>query len=227
MGNMGANNPFATGGIQGQQQLENTVNMLENNPMMRQMMDQMLTQNPEMITQLMQSNPMVQEMARQNPAMASMMSDPQFVRTMMQPETMRAMLNMQRAMGGGGGGGMPGAAAPGSTGNNMDFSNLLNQFQSTNLFQPTNANTTTNTTIANSNIPPEQRYRMQLQSLNDMGFDDNVSNIRVLEQTHGNVNRAIDILLSSPPPAPAAAASPPAQEESQEAPKNQGDKKND
>merc|ERR1712232_691136 len=221
MGNMGANNPFATGGIQGQQQLENTVNMLENNPMMRQMMDQMLTQNPEIITQVMQSNPMVQEMARQNPAMASMMSDPQFVRSMMQPETMRAMLNMQRAMGGTGT--MPGAAAPGSTGNNMDFSNLLNQFQSTNLFQPTSANTTTNTT-PNSNIPPEQRYRMQLQSLNDMGFDDNVSNIRVLEQTHGNVNRAIDILLSSPPPA---AASPPAQEESQEAPKNQGDKKND
>merc|ERR1719491_2571996 len=48
-------------------------------------------------------------------------------------------------------------------------------------------------------IPAEQRYHVQLQSLNDMGFDDNQVNIRALTQTHGNVNRAVDVLFSTPP----------------------------
>lgn len=223
-------NPMAGGGAGQAQQLEQTINMLETNPMMRQMMDQMLTQNPEMIAQMMQSNPMMQEMTRQNPAVASMMNNPQFIRNMMQPETMRSMLNLQRNLGG-----MPempgmgaGVNAPGNnTNENLDFSNLLNQFQNTSLFQPpTNAGTT-------GQVPPEQRFRMQLQSLNDMGFDDNASNIRVLEQTHGNVNLAIDVLLSSPlsvpaAPSPAPATTTQAEEETdQGVEKNQTDKKND
>ena len=32
-----------------------------------------------------------------------------------------------------------------------------------------------------------------------MGFDDNRVNIAALMQTHGNVNRAVDVLLTNPP----------------------------
>ena len=46
---------------------------------------------------------------------------------------------------------------------------------------------------------PGQRFRMQLQNLHDMGFTDRSSNIRALTSSHGNVNRAIEILLESPP----------------------------
>jgi ubiquilin len=46
---------------------------------------------------------------------------------------------------------------------------------------------------------PGQRFRMQLQSLHDMGFTDRSANIRALTSTSGNVNRAIEVLLENPP----------------------------
>jgi hypothetical protein len=46
---------------------------------------------------------------------------------------------------------------------------------------------------------PGQRFRQQLQSLDDMGFTDRSANIRALASAHGNVNRAIEILLENPP----------------------------
>merc|ERR1712154_631044 len=62
-------------------------------------------------------------------------------------------------------------------------------------------------------LAPEQRYRMQLQSLNDMGFDNNEINIRALTQTHGNVNRAVDLLFTDPSFQSTAAAPAPASNE--------------
>jgi hypothetical protein len=46
---------------------------------------------------------------------------------------------------------------------------------------------------------PGQRFRQQLNSLQDMGFTDRSANIRALTSSHGNINRAIEILLESPP----------------------------
>ena len=46
---------------------------------------------------------------------------------------------------------------------------------------------------------PGQRFRVQLQNLQDMGFTDRSANIRALTSSHGNVNRAIEILLENPP----------------------------
>merc|ERR1711957_1092806 len=49
---------------------------------------------------------------------------------------------------------------------------------------------------------PADRYRNQLQSLRDMGFDNEQQCLQVLQQNHGNVNRAVDILVMSPQPLP-------------------------
>lgn len=46
---------------------------------------------------------------------------------------------------------------------------------------------------------PETAYADQLQQLNDMGFWDRESNVRVLVATGGNVNAAVERLLSAPP----------------------------
>ena len=46
---------------------------------------------------------------------------------------------------------------------------------------------------------PGARFRQQLQNLQDMGFTDRSANIRALTTSHGNVNRAIEILLENPP----------------------------
>mmetsp|Transcript_18631 Transcript_18631/g.71881 ORF Transcript_18631/g.71881 Transcript_18631/m.71881 type:complete len:474 (-) Transcript_18631:64-1485(-) len=48
---------------------------------------------------------------------------------------------------------------------------------------------------AASNIPPETRFAVQLQQLNDMGFNDQAANIRNLVATGGNVNACVERLL--------------------------------
>jgi len=42
---------------------------------------------------------------------------------------------------------------------------------------------------------PEQRYSIQLQQLQDMGFNNRALNIRALQQTGGNVEAAVERLL--------------------------------
>jgi ubiquilin len=44
---------------------------------------------------------------------------------------------------------------------------------------------------------PEEAYASQLQQLQDMGFFDQQENIRALQATGGNVNAAVERLLSS------------------------------
>lgn len=209
-GGIHANNPWGgltqPPGVPNPQQMEQTLQMLEN-PMVAQMMDEMLQQNPEMIAAILQQNPMMQQMQRENPQMAQVMSSPEFMRQMMNPQTLRAMMQLQQAMGGGGSmppmGGtiMPPPPLMGSTTTvpppmgggtmpPMDFSNLLNQFQSTGLQSQQRRHVTTTT--------PADRFRVQLQSLRDMGFDDEMANISALQQHHGNLNRAVDYLLMNP-----------------------------
>ncbi|KIV81381.1 hypothetical protein PV11_03572 [Exophiala sideris] len=48
------------------------------------------------------------------------------------------------------------------------------------------------------NRPPEERYATQLQQLNDMGFFDFDRNVQALRRAGGNVNGAIEYLLSNP-----------------------------
>lgn len=75
-----ANNPWANPmmGPNGQN-LESTLQMLEN-PMMQQMMQQMMS-NPDNMRQMMQSNPMLQQMAQTNPQAAAMFENPEMVRS--------------------------------------------------------------------------------------------------------------------------------------------------
>ena len=48
---------------------------------------------------------------------------------------------------------------------------------------------------------PAERFRIQLRSLYDMGFDDEQRSLAALQQTGGNLNRAVDVLLSGDIPA--------------------------
>eukprot|EP00559_Dactyliosolen_fragilissimus_P007752 CAMPEP_0184859762 /NCGR_PEP_ID=MMETSP0580-20130426/4760_1 /TAXON_ID=1118495 /ORGANISM="Dactyliosolen fragilissimus" /LENGTH=583 /DNA_ID=CAMNT_0027356591 /DNA_START=172 /DNA_END=1923 /DNA_ORIENTATION=- len=188
--------------------LEQTISMLEN-PIVNQMMNQMM-ENPQAMQAMMDSNPMLRQMRESNPVAANMMSDPQTMRAMMNPQNLRAMSQMQNAMqqldpnGTGMPFGSPLNPNTTSSGNNttytqgavsnegtVNFTSLLNQFQST---------------TVSSQHPSEQRqvqrFQIQMTSLNDMGFDNMEANTRALEQANGNVNRAIDILLSEPPQPP-------------------------
>jgi len=211
-------NPFGVPGMPpgGAPNMDQMMAMLEN-PAMSQMMNDMVQNNPDMIRNMLEAqNPMMRQMFAGNPEMAN-----DFIRNMFNPANMRNMMEMSRSMqqnGGGmpqgnpfaamgaagaGAGGManpwgamgimPGAA-PGGAGGEIDFSNLLQQFQQAGLnaggaapARPTN---------------PADRYRNQLQSLYGMGFDDEQANLAALQANHGNLNRAVDQLLSAPAPAP-------------------------
>lgn len=172
--------------------IEQTISMLEN-PVISNMMQQIMS-DPAAVEQMMNSNPMMQQMRQANPAAAEMMSNPETLRAMMDPANLRAMMGAQQAMqnmgllGSNPGFPMPsgftGAAGAGSSqtnsggaSNGLDFSSLLNP--------------STQTTMA-----PEQRFQTQLNALNDMGFTDREANIRALTACNGNVNRAVERLLS-------------------------------
>lgn len=189
--------------------MEQTISMLEN-PMISSMMDQLMS-DPATMQSMMDSNPMLRQMRESNPQLAAMISNPEMMRSMMRPENLRAMSQMQNAMqqlGMNLPGGLPGMPPPG-VGNpppsipaggpgGMDFSSLLNQFQSASVSGGVGGSGSTGHTAQQNQLPPEQRFRMQLQSLNDMGFDNNEANIRALTSTHGNVNRAVEYLFSNP-----------------------------
>jgi len=243
--------------------------MLEN-PMVQQMMQRMVDQNPGAIRQMLEAqNPVFRQMFAGNPDLADGM-----VRQMMNPQALRGALEMQRAMGGGAGGvggagSMPGAgsntaSAPGfldftgilppGTGPQQqqrappDFASMMQQME--NAFRGGGrAGGAGSGGFFGAPSPhhqqqqqqhPSDRYRSQLNSLRDMGFDDERLCLEVLSRNNGNLNRAVDALLMGPPPpaatttaaaAPASASpSPPtdnAQSEELPDPKNDRDKKDD
>ena len=87
--------------------MDQTLQMLEN-PMVRQMMDRMM-ENPAMMRQMIESNPMLQQT---NPQLAqSLLENPAMMRQMMDPDNLRAMMQLQRSFGGAMPG-MPGMAPP-------------------------------------------------------------------------------------------------------------------
>jgi hypothetical protein len=106
-----------------------------------------------------------------------------------------------------------------NNGNTSPFGNSsspLSQSQTTTTTNNNNNNTTAsdnsqnsqNNNITASAVPTTQptqanldpsnpRYSIQIVQLNEMGFSDNVKNLQALEQTQGNVERAIELLFSS------------------------------
>jgi len=48
--------------------------------------------------------------------------------------------------------------------------------------------------------PPEERYRNQLELLTGMGFTNREANLQALIATYGDVNAAVERLLSNPFP---------------------------
>jgi len=206
------------------QNIEATLQMLEN-PMMQQMMQQ-VTSDPAAMQMMMNSNPMLQQLRQTNPQAAAIFDSPEALQQIMNPNNLRSMLQMQQAvqqLQGSGGlfGGIPGVpsrpssggvAAPQPPAGGLDFSSLLQGSTGSAptgrapapnpIVFPLNAGSVAGGSAFPGQPQPGQRFRVQLQNLQDMGFTDRSANIRALTASHGNVNRAIEILLESPPEMP-------------------------
>lgn len=131
-----------------------------------------MMQNPEMMNsafQMMAANPeLMQSIMAMNPRFQSL---PPEVRQMMASPDFLRMAMMMNAGGGGA----------------ESMSRMPAMSPMSPMFAPA---------AAASNEPPEIRFQSQLAQLNEMGFYDADENIRVLTATGGNVNAAIERLLS-------------------------------
>ena len=138
------------------QNMPANLNQFQTSPEMMRLALQMMQQNPQMMQQMMQNNPYMQNMT---PEMQQMMTNPQFIESMLQPGVLDTMTQMMQGHGA--------------------------QMPMMGMGQP-----------VQSNEPPEIRFEAQLQQLQEMGFYDAQENIQALQMTNGNVNAAIEMLIS-------------------------------
>ncbi|CAI5733872.1 unnamed protein product [Peronospora destructor] len=207
----GAANPWSAtglGGISGLGGMEGMAGLGGNPEMIAQMMQSPLFQtaldqvasNPEQfVAQMEAMNPQMAATMNANPQMRQMMSNPEFLRQAMNPQNLQAMMQLQNAMTQLSGSGL----VPGLEGMNLGNPNAGRA--------PSNPAATANPFAMFGGFPgagfgattpaapvgnPEELYASQLTQLNDMGFSDRSQNIRALQATLGNVQAAVDRLLS-------------------------------
>lgn len=198
----------------------NMTNQMLQNPMFAQYMSNVL-QNPAVLDSIIQTNPQLSGMG---PEIRNMMQSPEFRQMLSNPDMIRQMATMSSAMQGANGGAnaapgfgagaanpfaamMSPPAAP-TTNDQQSQQQQQNPFagfgnvppidpqlqqRMAALFGNPNASPTSSPADTRS---PEERFQVQLQQLNEMGFWDAAKNIRALTATGGNVNAAIEMLFS-------------------------------
>lgn len=203
--------------------------MLQNNPSMTNMMNQTVRTNPGMIRQMMMqqvgSNDPMASMMFQNMSDEQLIH---MFTNMMNPDNMNRLLQMEQQMQGlnvqqqqqpnpwmmMSNNNNPNAAFANNNNNNsmnnpsLDFSNLFRGGGGGMMPPAVGGNMTTspwgNSNNMAANIaptpPPGELYRIQLRSLYDMGFDDEIRNVAALQMTNGNLNSAVDMLISGTVP---------------------------
>lgn len=155
------------------------VSQMLDNPLVQQQM-QTLSQNPEMLRAMVDS-PLFNNV----PGVELIRSNPEMLGRMMQPENLRAMLQLQQAFGG-----MAPPPATGATPTGTGTGAVPPMFAfpgATAAPAPARPQPTTQEL--------EARFAEQLAQLEDMGFTDRARNLRALSQTQGNVQFAIERLL--------------------------------
>ncbi|KAI7894348.1 uncharacterized protein EV154DRAFT_599986 [Mucor mucedo] len=179
----------------------NMTNQMLQNPMFAQYMSTVL-QNPAVLDNIIQTNP---QLAGMGPEIRGMMQSPEFRQMLSNPDMIRQMATMASAAGAGGG--MNPFAAMGGQNDQQQQQQQQNPFASfgnpavdpqlqqrmASLFGGAGMGAPAAPADTRS---PEERFQVQLQQLNEMGFWDAAKNIRALLATGGNVNAAIEMLFS-------------------------------
>ena len=142
--------------------------------------------------QMMSMNPMMRSMVDANPHMREMLRSPAFLDALSDPDTMQ---RLQQQMQGGPGSsfnpGFQGGFPPGPGGGSPGTPGLPAPPTSWGQAGPGSAGA----------LPPRvdaaAAYASQEAQLQGMGFTDRARNLAALEATHGNINAAVERLLSS------------------------------
>ncbi|KAK9820265.1 hypothetical protein WJX72_008285 [[Myrmecia] bisecta] len=197
LGDLGAGGPGGVGGL-GAPDVNAMMQMMQN-PAMQQMMEQLMSQ-PGVMENLINSNPQLRSMADANPMLRETLRNPEMLRQMLSPQSIQAAAQMQAAMqqlqasglGGLGAGGPALGAGAGAGGQQMpDLGALMGM-----LGGGGGAGFPGLGAAPAPVADPEAAFATQLQQLQDMGFFDRASNIRALQATGGDVNAAVERLLT-------------------------------
>lgn len=183
------------------------------NPAIQNMVSQMMS-NPQLLQQIISNNPMLQQLTNSNPQLLEMMSRPEFIQQMSNPQFIQSALQMQQS---GLFGQFPNqntssaSTAQQSTAQQSSpdmfspdwasLNNMMTQLNGTynpsNNLQNNNNNVSFNNTSQQQPQSLEDKYATQIQQLKEMGFYDPLENINALVATNGNVNAAVERLLSN------------------------------
>ncbi|XP_077972160.1 ubiquilin-1-like [Styela clava] len=205
------------GGIQNMMQdmMQNPSAMqnLMSSPYMQSAMN-MMAQNPQMTAAAMQNNPMIAnnpQLQSMIPTMIQQMQNPEFQAAMQNPRVLQAMTQIQQGMDVlsreapqllSGMTSMPMMPRAQTTSTPSSTTSTTPSQQSTNpLASDPEALSRIMMSLAATNPsantqPPEERFRTELEQLTAMGFMNREANIQALIATGGNVNAAIERLLS-------------------------------
>ncbi|KAJ3417107.1 hypothetical protein HDV05_006966 [Chytridiales sp. JEL 0842] len=222
LGGMGMGMPGMGPGFGGANPMSNMdpalMSQLMSNPAVANSISQMFS-NPAFLDMMTASNPQLASMM--TPEVRAMMQSEGFQRMMSNPDTVRAMMQMAPLMGGGmnpfgpaamGGAYGAGAAAGAGAPAGAAAAPGANPMAPTGLggFDPAllgllmggglgGAGGLGAAPLSPPPANPEEAYQGQLRQLQDMGFYDAAENIRALTMTRGNVEAAVEWLLSNPP----------------------------
>ena len=148
----------------------NNMSNILNNPVVTQMMTQIMS-NPELMSQMI-NNPMIQQM-RNNP----MYQNPDIINNMMANPQMLEMMNHMMS-------------------NPEIMTNALNNMNTSSL-NTNSTNTASNTSSDQNNFENlKEKYKEQISKINELGFNETSKIIAILKSCNGNVDIAIDRLLS-------------------------------
>ncbi|KAK9172973.1 Ubiquitin family protein [Cryptosporidium meleagridis] len=166
------------------------LNSLMNSPIFQQSINE-LANNPQLVRNILHSNPMFAQLSANNPMLDQMLNNPEMMRMMLNPQMIQSVLNS----------------------NNMNNSANSNPFSSLNggpninqinglLNDPSIAsmlsgvaNGVNRSTNSNAPNPAPQLYATQLSQLRDMGFIDTDASLSALQESGGDINAAINKLL--------------------------------
>lgn len=205
---------FGPDGGMGPMPDESQIEQMFEQPMFQEGMRAMLS-DPNMLDQLIQQSPQLRALG---PQAREMLQSDYFRSMLTNPQMMRQMMSMQRAMRGSEGA-TPSFPMPGSaTGENSNtaadsagqptgqsnpagnpFAALLGNQPMGGFGDPAMLSSLFGGGAAapsNDTRPPEERYETQLRQLNDMGFVEFERNVAALRRSGGSVEGAIEALLS-------------------------------
>lgn len=187
-------------------------NPMGSNPFLQAMMGspgvESMMSDPNILEQMVQSDPLIRQMADANPQFRSMLTNPDIMRAAM------AMHNNMR------GGGLAGGVAPAGFGGQfqtslpprppqaptatpaapavtpgLDFSSLLGGSGIATATPSPSVTAAPPPAVPAVPPNPAERYASQLRQLEQMGFSDQGRNLRALQESGGNVNAAVERLL--------------------------------